>query len=201
MLPRRFLLAAALASLVAATALPAAHALGGTEVTLRVAPTFSRQADPATGYVLPSEHPFSAALEPTLEAAADKDAPATTTPAVWLRDPAATDRFDDETGVAGCTLVATDSDGSGAVTGAEALDQAEAQGCITGWAFTTAFGDPFVTSVDGLEKSNAPGADPDTGYPHGWWQVQVNRHVAGDGIASLTLDQGDSLGLVYMRHG
>lgn len=201
MLPRRPLLAAALAALVAATALPAAQAVGGAQVTLRVAPTFSQQADPATGYVIPSEHPFSAAAEPILEGLTGRDAPATTTPAVWLRDPAADDRFDDETGVAGCTLVATDADGSGAVTGAEVLTQAEDAGCITGWDTTLAFGDPFVTSVDGLEKSDAPGADPATGYPHGWWQIQENGHVAGDGIASLTLDDGDDLGLVYMRHG
>lgn len=196
MLPRHAI-AAGLAFALVLVAAPVAADVVDADVTLRVAPTFSQEATPSTGYVVPSEHVYAAAAEPTLEGALGTDVPRTTSPAVWLRDPAETDAYDDETGVAGCSLTAEDADGNGDVTADEVLDQAAADGCITGWDYHTTFGDPMMSMVDGLWKSNLTA----TGYPVGWWQIQKNLHVAHAGVASLTVDDGDSLGFVFMRHG
>lgn len=176
------------------------------DVTLRVAPTYAEEASPSTGYVIPSEHVYAKAAETLAEDAIreatneDEDVPETTSPAVWLRDPATNQAFNDQVGVAGCTFEVQDGGDQGAtIEGYEVLDQAADRGCLTGWAFDIAFGDPVVTMVDDLWKSNETGADQ-FGYPFGWWQIQKNGHIAGDGIGDVQLEDGDSLGLVFMRH-
>lgn len=154
-------------------------------VTLRVAPTFADEADPSTGYVIPSEHWTANAAQNIAEQYTGPHPVEATTPAVWLRDPG---DFAGQPGVAGCEV----HTGGNPVTGEDVLDQAKEDGCISDWEMTP---DGFVTMVDGLWKSNATS----TGWPVAWWQIQKNLHIADNGIEQVTLEDGDSLGLVRHR--
>lgn len=167
------------------------------DVDLRVAPTVSLETDPPRPFVVPSEHWSTKDVECwTTSGLVCFDDLNTTTEAQWLIDPIQTTQFNDETGVAGCSFTATDDNDDGVVVGKEVLDQAASNGCITGWDYTDDCGGGFlVTMVDGLRKSS----ETCTGYPTGWWQIQKNAHIAGDGIASLAIEDEDSLSLVFMR--
>lgn len=147
------------------------------DVTLRVAPT---------GFVVPSQHPFT------------QGAAGTSTPAVWLIDPVEDPSFNDEDGVAGCQLTATDTDDDGAIDGGEVLDQATDAGCITGWDYITfSCCGRFITMVDDLWKSNATAFE--TGYPTGWWQIQIDGHVSDVGIDDMNLTGEQDLSFVYRQ--
>jgi hypothetical protein len=178
---------------------PTASATDGgstTAVTLRVAPTFSEQVAPPTGYVVSSEHWATGSETPI--PGTGEELPGVATEAVWLHDPAADTSLNDQPGVAGCTLEFTDS----SVRGSAVLDAASDEDCILGWDSIWFDGiGAFVTMVDGLWRTNATADVDPTGYPLGWWQIQVNGFAASDGITDLTLTDGDSLELVYMRHG
>lgn len=193
------------AAVVPAAAVTANDVSGATTpvtsvVTLRVAPTYSEETTPSTGYVLPSSHWTTAAAEYTLKKEYEDKAngdpstiPNLTTPAVWLRDPA---NHQNQTGVAGCyNLEVPDADEDGDLEGHEVLNAATDQGCITGWEAWRSDGDPFLVAVDGLWKSN----ETSSGWPEAWWQIQKNGHIAGDGISGVTLETGDELGLVRVR--
>lgn len=158
-----------IAALLVTALVPAAAATLPADVTLRVAPA---------GLVVPSAHW-------TTDWVAGE-----TTPAVWAVDPAETTVLNGQDGVAGCTLSASDSNGDGAVSGAEVLDQATTNGCISGWDFEYYDGQGrYVTAVDGLQE---------TGWPASWWQLQVDGHLADAGIDGLDLTDGQSLELVYV---
>lgn len=115
-------------------------------------------------------------------------------PAVWIVDPVEETRFNDRDGVAGCQLTVTDTDGDDRIDGAEALDQAADEGCILGWdsVFFDCCG-RFVTMVDGLEKQGAT----ETGWPTGWWIVQVDGQATDVGVDQLDLGDGQDLGFAY----
>lgn len=147
------------------------------EVTLRVAPE---------GFVVPSMHW-------TTNAVAGE-----TTQAHWVIDPVEDERFNDEDGVAGCQLTVEDANGDDRIDGGEVLDQATETGCISGWDYYVDddFG-RFVTMVDDRWKNNAT----QTGWPAGWWKVQVDGQSADVGIDHMDLDDDTDLSFVYMLHG
>lgn len=156
-------------ALVAATAPLAPAALAQhdpgeatSEVTLRVAPE---------GFVVPSHW------------AAGNDA-------VWLVDPTEETTFNDRDGIAGCELTVP-AGGDGVVDGADVLDHATDEGCISGWDAETGSLGRFVTSVDGRDQV-APG-----GVPVLWWLIQVDGRSASTGIDGLALDDGQDLSFVY----
>lgn len=114
--------------------------------------------------------------------------------AVWLVDPVEETRFNDRDGIAGCQLTVTDADEDERIDGGEVLDHATAQDCILGWDATyfSCCG-RFVTMVDGLEKTGATA----TGWPTGWWVVQVDGQATDVGIDQLDLADGQDLSFVY----
>lgn len=175
----KFALAAALIAAVLMVP-PAAPSAGtGTlsmDITLRVAPT---------GFVIPAQHWVT---DTTVNE---------TTPAVWIIDPASTPTFNNEDGVAGCTLTVSDTSGfggspgpDGRIDGGEVLDAATTAGCISGWSSTThgGFG-RSVTMIDDLDE---------VGWPGPWWQIQVGGELADVGLDGLDLSDGQSLEFVYM---
>lgn len=109
--------------------------------------------------------------------------------AVWVVDPAQTQDFNGQDGIAGCTLHVSDANGDDKIDGGEVLDTATADGCIAGWDYTTdeEFG-RFVTAVDNLEQ---------VGWPVSWWLIQIDGFAASSGIDDMDLQDGQSLEFVY----
>ncbi len=203
------LLASVFVAVVPSSTTATAKTASPVDVTLRVAPTYAEQVDPPTGYVIPSEHWGTKDIECLLTGGAVCLDPTTTTEAEWIVDPAEETQHNAQPGVAGCELTVSDDDGNGAVGGGEVLDQAVSVGCILGWdsIWFDGIGD-YVVMVDDLWKSNATqhGAlcsvsCSETGYPDGWWQIQVDANLVDAGINDLDLSDGQSLEFVYMRHG
>lgn len=120
--------------------------------------------------------------------------PAADNEAVWLIDPVEDPRFNDQEGVAGCRLTVPDADEDDAIDGSEVLDHATDSDCILGWD-AVAFGGQgrFVTVVDGLEKAGPT----ETGWPVGWWAIQVDGRWADVGIDAMSLEDGQSLSFIY----
>lgn len=169
MVTRRTVFAVALAGLMVAALVPAASA--GTlevDITFRAAPA---------GMVVPSLHWTTNWL-------VDE-----TTPAVWVHDPAQDDSLNDRDGVAGCHLTVQDGNDDNVIDGWEALDRAEAVGCISGYETQFFEGQGhMVVSVDGREE---------VGWPVTWWGIQIDGHMADVGIDGMDLEDGQSLGFVY----
>lgn len=147
------------------------------DVTLRVAPE---------GFVIPSLHWTTSWIT------------GESTEAVWLIDPVEDDRFDDQDGVAGCAdLSVPDGNGDGRVDGGEVLDHATETGCISGWDYyiDDDWG-RFLTEIDGREKAGPT----QTGWPAGWWKIQLDGESSPVGIDHMDLEDGQSLSFVYMLH-
>lgn len=112
----------------------------------------------------------------------------------WIVDPVEDRQFNDEDGIAGCRLTVDDADGDDRIDGGEVLDHATEQGCILGWDSVFFDGEGrFVTMVDGLRKKGAT----DTGWPTGWWVIQVDGQASDVGIDQMNLQDGQDLSFVF----
>lgn len=80
--------------------------------------------------------------------------------------------------------------------GGVVLDQATADGCISGWDHTTFAGERFVSSIDGL---GAPGLTCllFTVGVCDFWEHSVNDRTAAFGIDGYTAEDGDAIGWLY----
>lgn len=112
--------------------------------------------------------------------------------ATWLLDPLDQSALTQAPGVAGCHLTVEDRNDDESVDGADALNEAEAAGCIDGWGArdgdeSCTDGSPvFVSEVDGLSEV----------YPATFWIIHQNGQLSS-GLCDIALQDGDTLSFVY----